>query len=211
MRSLPLAIAFTFLVTACDYVDLDAEHTKGTSYAVDAGTSSPDPTPTVRCDEGAPHLGFGGTDFTAGRMAGAIGVDRRRVKPHAALASEFERALGKVPSDLGSSAAAFGVVPARWYTEPTAGAVSLYTLYSLAFGACYDTMTDAKYEQMPTAASAAAECAALQRKIWQRTPTPDEAKACVDGAVGSTDESVARRRWAHTCASIMTAAGFTTY
>lgn len=211
MRILPLAIVLTLLVTACDYVDLDAEHSKGTSSAGDAATSSSDPTPPLRCDEGASHLGFGGTDFTAGRTAGAIGVDRRRVKPYAALASEFQRALGKVPSELASNAAAFGEVPARWYAEPTAGAVSLYTLYSLAFGACYDTMTDAKYEQMPTAASAAAECAAMQRKIWQRTPTPDETKACADGAVGSTEESVARRRWAHTCASIMTAAGFTTY
>jgi hypothetical protein len=50
----------------------------------------------------------------------------------------------------------------------------------------------------------------MQRKFWQRTATPDETKACADFTLGLT-EPVARRRWAHACASIMTSAGFTTY
>lgn len=133
------------------------------------------------------------------------------MKPHSALASEFQRALGKVPSDLAASAATFGQTPARWYVEPTAGAVSLYTMYSLAFSACYETMIDARYEVAPTVASAGVECGTLQRRVWQRSPTPDEIKTCIDDAVGSTDESVSRRRWAYACASILTAAGFTTY
>jgi hypothetical protein len=138
-------------------------------------------------------------------------VDRRRVKPYSALQSEFQRALGNVPAALATSSATFGGDAPRWYSEPTLGAVSAITMYSLAFTSCYDTMTDAKYAQMPTAASAATECAAMQRKIWQRTATPDEAQACVDNAVGLTDEPVARRRWADVCASIMTSAEFTTY
>ncbi|HVH42889.1 MAG TPA: hypothetical protein VM925_11120 [Labilithrix sp.] len=174
-------------------------------------TEGADPTQPGTCKEGVPHPGFANVDFVLDRRPGAIGVDRRRVKPYSALRSEFQRALGTVPTELASSAAAFGDVPARWYSEPTAGAVSLYTTYTLAFTGCYDSMTDAIYGQMPTAESASVECAKLQRKIWQRSPTPDETKACADHAVGLTDEPVARRRWAHACASIMASAGFTTY
>jgi hypothetical protein len=213
MRTIPFAAIVALLVVACDNVDLSAERRgEQTAQDGDAGAQSSDPTQPGGCKEGAAHLGFANTDFaTAGRNPGGIGIDRRRVKPYSALKSEFQRALGKVPTDLATSAAAFGDMPARWYSEPTSGAVSLYTMYTLAFTTCYDTMTDAKYTQMPTADSAAAECATMQRKIWQRSPTPDETKACADNAVGLTDESVARRRWAHACASIMTSTGFTTY
>jgi hypothetical protein len=171
-----------------------------------------DPTQPGNCAVGNPHVGFGNVDFAAGRVEGAIGADRRRVKPYTAIRTEFQRVLGSQPAAMAISGGAYGDVPARWYIEPTAGAVSLYTTYSLAFTGCYDTMTDAKYTTAPTAATADAECQAMQRKYWQRTGTPDEVKACSDLAVtGLTTEPVARRRWAHACASIMTSAGFTTY
>ncbi|MCW5831753.1 MAG: hypothetical protein KIS78_04775 [Labilithrix sp.] len=163
------------------------------------------------CKQGAPHFGFANVDFAAGRSQGDIGVDRRRVKPYSALASEFERVLGVVPVGLAASAATYGEPPSRWYAEPAAGAVSLYTTYTLAFAACYDTMTNAKYDEAPTMESAAVECSALQRKAWQRTPAPDEVTACAGIAVGLDGESVARRRWAHACASVLTSAGFTSY
>ena len=171
----------------------------------------PGATPPVDACKGLPHVGFANFDFVGDRKAGEIGVNRRRVKPHSALASEFQRTLGVVPAGLASSASAFGDVPARWYAEPAAGAVSLYTTYNLSFTSCYDTMTDAKFTTAPTAATAAAECAAMQRKFWQRTPTPDETKACADLTLGLADEPLARRRWAHACASILTSVGFTTY
>lgn len=174
-------------------------------------TPGTDPTQPGTCKEGVPHPGFAKVDFVADRKPGAIGVDRRRVKPYTALRTEFQRALGTVPAAMAQTSAAFGDVPARWYAEPTAGAVSLNTTYSLAFTGCYDTMTAASYTQAPTAQSAAEECAKLQRKFWQRTPTPEETTACADFTVGLTTETVARRRWAHACASIMTSAGFTTY
>ena len=174
-------------------------------------TPGADPTQPGVCKEGAPHPGFANVDFVGDRKPGAIGVDRRRVKPHSALRSEFQRALGAVPANLASSAAAFGDVPARWYSEPTAGAVSLYTTYTLAFTSCYDTMTAPAFAEAPTAASAPVECAKMQRKFWQRTATPDETKACADFTLGLTTEPVARRQWAHACASILTSAGFTTY
>lgn len=171
-----------------------------------------DPNEPGGCALGAKHVGFAGHDFAASRTVGGLGKDRRRIKPFSALGSELERVLGTTPAALTQSAAAFGDVPARWYAEPVSGAVSLYTTLSLTFSACYDSMSAAKYAQAPTAQTAAVECATLQRKAWQREPTPDETKACVDLAVTTTaGEPVARRRWAHACASVMTAAGFISY
>jgi hypothetical protein len=178
----------------------------------DPGTTpGADPTQPGGCKEGVPHIGFGGQDFVSDRKPGPIGQDRRRVKPYSALSSEFQRVLGAVPPNLPTSQAAYGQIPARWYSEPQAGAVSLYTTYTLAFTSCYDTMTDAKWQQMPTAATASTECAGLQRKAWQRTTTPEEIKACSDFVQGLTDEPNARRRWAHACAAVLTSTGFTSY
>lgn len=171
-----------------------------------------DPNEPGSCAVGAKHVGFAGEDFAASRTVGGLGKDRRRIKPFSALKSEIERVLGTSPATLTQSAAAFGDVPARWYSEPVAGAVSLYTTASLVFTACYDAMSAATYAQAPTAQTAAAECATLQRKAWQRAPTPDETKACVDLAVtGSASEPSPRRRWAQACASVMSSAGFISY
>lgn len=177
------------------------------------GTPGPaTPTPAVpgAC-EAAVHVGFGKTDFTADRKPGEIGTNRRRVKPYSALSTEFKRALGQAPAGLATNAAAFGESPARWFTEPGEGAVSLYTTYSLAFTTCYDTMTAANYAVAPTATTAPAECAKIQRKVWQRTSAPDEIAACSDFVLGLTTEANPRRQWAHGCASILASTGFTTY
>ena len=183
------------------------ENPGGPGGTTPAGSTPPGP---GAC-EANPHVGFAATDFVADRTPGEIGMNRRRVKPYSALASEFRRALGAVPADLATNKAAFGEPPARWYSEPSEGAVSLYTTYTLAFTTCYDTMTGANYNAAPTAATATTECAALQRKFWQRTASPDETKACADMTLASTTETNARRRWAHACASILTSSGFTTY
>lgn len=168
------------------------------------------PPPADQC-VATPHIGFANTDFVADRKPGDIGTNRRRVKPFSALATEYKRALGAVPTGLATSASAFGDAPARWFIEPDEGAVSLYTNYTLSFQACYDSMTDAKYQTMPTTTTAPAECGALARIYWQRTAAPDEAQACADFINGLTTETNARRRWAHGCASLLTSTGFTTY
>ena len=161
--------------------------------------------------EANPHVGFAGQDFVSDRKPGEIGSNRRRVKPYSALGAEFTRALGVVPTDLVVNRAAFGDAPARWFSEPSEGAVSLFTTYTLSYTTCYDTMTGANFQVAPTATTAPAECATMQRKFWQRTPGPDETKACADLVLGSTTETNVRRRWAHACASILTSSGFTTY
>lgn len=227
MRAIIVAMIVSLFVVACapeadsltgtrgrggrsGSVDPAAENAAGEGTGPGTSTGA-DPTQPGTCQEGVPHVGFANVDFVADRKPGAIGVDRRRVKPYSALAFEFQRALGVVPAGLATSVAAFGDVPARWYSEPTSGAVSLYTTYTLGFTSCYDTMTEPVFAQAPTAETAPVECAKMQRKFWQRTATPEETKACADLALGLTEETVARRRWAHACASILTSAGFTTY
>lgn len=213
LRALATSTCIALLVIACDGPDDSAEARRNNlPQGGDAEGGSGDPTQPGSCKVGAPHVGFAGTDFVGKRQLGALGEERRRVKPYSALATEFKRTLGQVPTEMAGSIAAFGIVPARWYAEPGAGAVSVYTTYALAFSGCHDSMTDPTYAQAPTAVTAAAECARMQRKFWQRTPTPEETQECVDLAV--TDvvaEPVARRRWAHACASLLTAAGFTSY
>lgn len=163
-------------------------------------TANADPTKPGACETGAAHIGFAKTDFVADRKPGGLGENRRRVKPYSAMQTEFSRVLGVAPATLAQSSAAFGDIPARWYLEPTAGAVSLYTTYTLAFSACYASLSD----------SPAFDCATLQRKAWQRSPTPAETQACTDFMNGLTSETP-RRRASHACASILTSAGFTTY
>lgn len=176
-----------------------------------SGTAVLHPPLPAACGEATPHVGFGMTDFVADRKPGDIGTNRRRVKPYSALGTEFKRALGVVPAGLAGSLAAYGDTPARWFSEPAEGAVSLYTTYSLAFTTCYDTMTAAPYATAPTATTAPAECAKLARKYWQRAPGADETKACSDLILGLATETNPRRQWAHGCASLLTSTGFTTY
>jgi len=196
-----------------DQVDPSAPGTDPSNPTTPPGTTPPGTTaPVPGACEASPHVGFGNTDFVADRKPGEIGSNRRRVKPFSALATEYKRTLGAIPAALPTNVAAYGDVPARWYAEPSEGAVSLYTTYMLSFTTCYDTMTGANYQAVPTATTAATECAAMQRKFWQRTATPDEVQACADLVVtGNAAETNPRRRWAHGCASILTATGFTTY
>jgi hypothetical protein len=210
-----LFFAVAATIAACD-VDPDSltggRNRGSAGPGADPNAEPGDPTQPGSCQEGKPHPGFGGNDFASERKPGAMGGDRRRVKPFSALRTEMARALGQMPGAMAASGAAFGEDPPRWFSEPTAGAVSIYTTYGLGFSGCYDTMTTANYAQAPTAQTAADECAKMQRKFWQRAPTAEEGKTCVALAVdGLAAEANARRRWAHVCASILASAGFTTY
>ena len=206
-----MLLAGALLASACGNSENDFERKNATTSG---GPEVPgDPTQPGTCAVGVAHADFAGYDFVADRVEGAIGADRRRVKPASALGTDFTRIFGKAPTKIGSAAAAFGSQPARWYAEPAGGAISSYTTYSLAFSACYDSMTDAKYQAAPTVDTAKAECAALQRRLWSRTGTPEEVAACTKLAVEdlSATEPLAIRRWAHACAAVASSTGFTTY
>ncbi len=163
--------------------------------------------------EGQIYQGIGGVDLSAGRVENPLEVDRGRVKPYPVLAGEYQRALGKVPALYPQMATTFGAAPARWYEEPQASAIILYSAFRIAFQGCLDlTATPPAYATAPTAESAPLECNALSVKFWNRSPTDAERSRCAALAMDETSkETNPRRRWAYVCASLLTASGFLTY
>jgi hypothetical protein len=178
------------------------------------------PPPVNHCDFGKSYTGFAGTVLEVGRVDNDLGIDQGRVKPFAALGTEYTRVLGNTPTLLTGADATFGNPVARWYVEPQANAVSLYTAYRIAFQGCLTaTATDTKYASVPSNTTAATECSAWARKFWSRTPTQAEVDSCVKVAMVDTlkegaptaTTTLPRRQWAYTCASVLTSAGFMTY
>jgi hypothetical protein len=200
------------LAAACADVDLDPAARRPREPGTDdpAVTAPPSTCPS---EAGRTYTGFGKTNLTRTREQMPAVNDRARLKPYDALAGELARVLGSTPASLAAAASALDVPQPRWYSEPTANAGSVYTAYSVAFDGCLTkTATDGAYAAAPTPESAATECAAMARKFWSRAPTADELKACVELAtVGTASEGLPRRRWAYTCAALITSAGFLTY
>jgi hypothetical protein len=174
-----------------------------------------DPIIPARCDMGKTYTGFAGTELTAGRIDGDIGPERARMKPFSALTGEFPRVLANTPAMLADPSVGntYSITPARWVSEPVASGVTVYTTYRIAFQGCLTaTGTPAQYKTLPSNTTAATECGDWARKFWSRTATQAEVNACVKVAmVDTATETNSMRRWAYTCASVMTAAGFTTY
>lgn len=166
------------------------------------------------CTEfGKGYVGFTGTKLEDKRVNAPIGADRARIKPYSALRGEYERVIGTAPASLDKSAATFGQPPERFAREPRASAIQVYTAFRVAFDGCLTyTETAPEFANAPTQESASAQCTAMARKFWSRAPTPDEVKECTQAAlVDSTAEGTPRRRWAYTCAAILSSAGFLTY
>jgi hypothetical protein len=172
----------------------------------------PNPNDPAQCTS-KPHVGFDAVELTLDRVVANVGVDRARIKPFGALTTEYPRVLGSTPASLAGAASTFAEPPARWYAEPQANAVALETAYDVAFDGCLTyTAGSSAFAAAPTTTTAQAQCSALARKVWSKTPTPDEIQACVDVAVtGSASEPAPARRWSYACASVLTAAGFLTY
>ena len=159
------------------------------------------------------YVGFDNAQLQKSRAVAKLGTDRGRVKPFSALQTEYARVLGNTPASLQGAGPTFGQVPKNWYEEPQANAVALQTAYSLAFDGCLGyTETAPEFAAAPDAASAAAQCGAMARKFWSKTPSPAEIQACVDVATtGAAKEPGPRRKWAYACASVLSSAGFLTY
>lgn len=176
------------------------------------GTDKPDPGDPALCTSKT-YAGFDNRELTADRKVLKLGTDRARMKPFSALQTEYQRVLGASPASLTGAAATFGQPPARWHEEPAANAVALQTAYTIAFDGCLTyTATASEFANAPDAASAEAQCAAMARKFWSKTPGPSEISACVEVATtGSAAEPQARRKWAYACASVLTSAGFMAY
>lgn len=175
-------------------------------------TNVPGDTAKVGCDQGFTYEGFGGVQLVVGRDEDDVGFDRDRVKPLSALRGEYARVLGKTPAVLDTLSNTFGSVPPRWYVEPEASAVSLFSSMRVAFAGCLELTASTAFDAAPTAANAEGPCTAFAHKFWSRAPDADELASCVDVATNKTGaEPQARRKWAYACASVLSSAGFLTY
>ncbi len=165
------------------------------------------------CESGRTYQGFGGQELTLDRKETDVGLERARTKPFAALQSEYVRVLGNTPELLAQSESTFGLTPARWYPKTDPNAVSLYQAYRIAFQGCLTvTAAPSQYAQTPTIEGARAECSAWAKKFWGRTAMGPELEACANViGIYSTSETNVRRRWAHGCASVLTASDFLTF
>ena len=162
---------------------------------------------------GRTYTGIGGSTLQAGRVEVAPYSDRQRVKPYSTLSGEYGRVLGNQAADTEAFAATFGKPPARWFEEPEASANTLYASFTLAYQGCTAfTASAAEYAEAPTEENAATMCASFARRFWDRNAEEDELTGCIEYAVnGTASEANPRVRWAYTCASVLTAAGFVAY
>lgn len=165
------------------------------------------------CEPGRKYVGFGGTNLALERREAEVGVERARTKPFTALLTEYPRVLGTTPELLAQSESTFGLTAPRWFPKTDPNAVSLYQAYRIAFQGCLSvTGSGAQYAQLPTHATAMAECAGWARRFWSRAAMGPEIEACaqVIGIYASSENNL-RRRWAHGCASVLTSADFLTF
>lgn len=172
------------------------------------GDDGGDDEPVV-CEQARTYAGFGGP-LEGGRPEIVAGSDRVRLKPFTALATEYARALDLATFDTRAYAATFGRPPARWFAEPAASANTVYAAFALAYEACTQhTATAPIYADAPTVTSAGLTCRELARRAWHRDATDEETTACVTYAVEQTNSADApRKRWAYSCAAVLSASGF---
>ncbi len=191
--------------------DPNAQGAPGTSGG--PGDATP---PTLECTakpQGRAYIGFDGADMSAARDNENVGINRARLKPYAAMQSEYQRVLGLVPPSLAGSAESFDSPPPRWFIEARQTGVSLSAIFDISFEGCIAFTKDAAdYAAMPDATSAATMCTSLMKKAWNRTPSPDESAACVTLATSQlASEANPRRRWAYVCASVLSSSNFLTF
>jgi len=206
MQTRSLAILFAGSLAACVG---DIGGSAGSSDN-DAGA---DDDPVAMCEPARPYMGFGGTSLTADRPTIAAYSDRVRLKPFGVLASEYNRALGLTNFDTSAYAATFGNPPARWYQEPQATANTIYAAFALAYDGCLQkTASGTDFATAPSAALADRLCRDFALAAWRREPSAEEVTACTTFAINKTNPAdTTRRRWAYTCAAVLTASSFLAY
>lgn len=164
--------------------------------------------------EGRSYPLFNGDKLEETRVNESASANRARFKPYSALAGELGRTLGAVPPSLAAAAASFDDPPPRWYAEAAQSGTSLNAVYELSFEACQQSIQGkpAYASAMPTPESADRFCRSLMRRAWSRAPSPEELSGCVELATKKLDaESQPLRRWAYTCASVLSSSHFLTF
>jgi len=207
-RTWTIGLLLTLLV-ACDHESTTRLRKKGNDNTAKAADE------VITCtDMGSSYTGFLGTKLEDGRVKSNIGTDRARVKPYTALRAEYERVLGVAPAGIETAGPSFGLGSARYSTEPRASAIQVYASFRLAFDGCLSYVgNNPELAAEPiTKESASVECAAMARTFWSRKASAEEIDACTQVAVvDSASEGATDRRWAYTCASLLSSAGFLTY
>jgi hypothetical protein len=216
MRTLLISLFAAPLLAACNggaTLDYTSATDDGPGGPLDPSLNPDTPVPMGACDFGYSYQGFGGTRLEVGREEEDVGFDRDRIKPFSALASEYARVLGQpAPALLNQLSSTFGQVPPRWYVEPAASAVSLYSAMRVAFVGCLDLTNSADFDVTPDIVNAPDKCMAFARQFWSRSPDSDEVQACVDLVIdGTMDETQPRRKWAYACSSVLSSAPFLTF
>jgi hypothetical protein len=208
MKTLTLALLSSLLATAC----IGEIGGSGGDDDMGSGSGSGSSEP-VTCDQARTYLGFDGKALEADRPAIAAYTDRMRMKPFAVLSAEYSRALGLSAFNTAIYAGTFGKSPARWFDEPAASAATVYAAFALAYDGCTQaTATGADFTMAPTATIADRLCRDFSRKAWQREATDDEASTCATFALNMTNPADApAKRWAYTCASVLSASSFLAY
>ena len=216
MRTLLLACTAAAAAACSDLgsATADLNVTRAPSATVLDPSKNPDNPAQVldSCDTGLTYVGFGGMRLEVGRDEEDVGTDRDRVKPYSALVGEYARVLGQAPALLGTLSNTFGATPPRWYVEPEATAVSLYSSMRVAFVGCLGLTDGPDYDLAPTPEAAALHCDAFAQRFWSRSPDLEELDACVQVAVADTArEPEPRRKWAYACAAVLSSAPFLTF
>lgn len=177
------------------------------------------PEPTIKScsalDTARTYKGFGGVDLKAGRVEKVAPLgDRYRIKPFDALGADITRVFNNTaPASLANSAATFPTSGNRWFVEPIASGITLFTTYRIAFdGGLTLSATNPDMASAPTPTSAEKICSDMMTLAWRRSGTPEEIKHCQNIAVMATaSETDNKVRWAHAIASILTAVDFISY
>ena len=135
------------------------------------------------------------------------GLDTLRIKSYDAIAADYERVFGEVPSDLENGKSAFRETPKFWYEERSIGAVSLNVLANAAVQACSNETLPAN-----NATAIRNACANWAERMWLRPATTDELNSCVATATTVTDDLAnSDKQLIFACASMMISLPALTY
>jgi hypothetical protein len=201
-----------FGLLACDDTDLlsgSDRHDVPTSNG-DAGSTRA----ALTCFETSrSYVLFDGTKLEASRTTDEAAMNRARIKPFSVMGTEYQRVLGFAPAAMKDAANSFESTPPRWFYESSYSGVSLDAISTLSFDACLEYVaSEPTFDAMPTRDSAGAACTDWMHSAWNRSPSPEEIAGCAELAMtGVASETDVRKRWAYTCASVLSSSQFLTY
>lgn len=185
------------------------ENPEESPFALDAPTMM-----TCSLDGGRRYKGFGNSELSAGRVTEVpLEMDRFRIKSLQSLSAEFARVVGTVPLSLAANQATFIDPGPRWFVEPLASGVTLFTVYRVAFEAGLK-FVDGNPDMVANLAEPTVTevCRNFAITAWQKQPTEAQVASCAKLAlIDTAPEPDPKARWAYALASILTSTEFINY